>query len=220
MIIIADVLGAGDLAEVRSRLDRLRFRDGRATAGPQASKVKANRQADPDDPSLPPLRLFVRQALERSPVFVQYCRPVRWSPLIFSRYAPGEAYGAHVDNSLMHEAAGGLMRSDLSFTLFLAEPDAYEGGALTLHGLDGDREIKPAAGAVVVYPTGVLHQVTPVTAGERLACVGWLQSLIRREDQRELLYDLARVRERTPDGEDRLLMDKSVGRLLRMWGEV
>lgn len=220
MLTIADVLSPEDLKTVVERLSAVRFRDGRATAGAQARKVKANRQADPSDPGVPPLQGFVRRAMERSAVLMQYARPVRWSALMFSRYGRGETYGAHVDDTMMWTATGEAMRSDLSFTLFLAEPDAYEGGALLLDGMDGEREVKLPAGAMVVYPTGVLHRVTEVTAGERVACVGWMQSLIRREDQRELLFDLSRVRGRTPDGEERLLLDKSVGRLLRMWSEV
>ena len=111
------------------------------------------------------------------------------------------------------------MRTDLSFTLFLSEPDTYAGGALLLDGLDGEREARPGAGSLVLYATGVPHRVTPVTAGERLACVGWVQSALRREDQRELLFDLARTRAALPDGEARLLLDKSIGGLLRMWSE-
>jgi PKHD-type hydroxylase len=220
MLTIADVLSAEDAATVRERLDRVRFRDGRATAGPAARKVKANRQADPEHPALPALASFVRQALERSDVLMRYARPVRWSELIFSRYGPGEAYGLHMDDSAMRAAGGGMMRTDLSFTLFLSGPDAYEGGALLTEGLDGEREVKLPPGGLLLYPTGVLHRVTPVTAGERIACVGWIQSLIRRGDQRELLFDLTRVRGGMPEGEGRLLLDKCVGGLLRQWGEV
>lgn len=220
MFSLADALSPEDVRTVRERLATIRFRDGRATAGEQARKVKANRQADPGDPAAPALADFVRRALERSPTVMQYARPTKWSPLIFSRYGPGEAYGTHVDDTVMWALGGGIMRSDLSFTLFLAEPDAYEGGALVLEGLDGEREVKLSPGGMVIYPTGVLHRVTPVTSGERVACVGWMQSLIRQEDQRELLFDLTRLRGRAPDGEDRLLLDKTVGRLLRMWGEV
>lgn len=220
MLTIADVLSPEDAAMVRERLDGVSFRDGRATAGPSARTVKANRQADPDDPGVPALATFVRQALERSALLRAYARPVRWSNLIFSRYGPGEAYGMHMDDSAMRAADGGMLRTDLSFTLFLSEPDACEGGALRLDGLDGERDVKLPAGGLVLYPTGMLHQVTPVSSGERVACVGWIQSLVRRGDQRELLFDLARVRGGLADGPDRLLLDKSLGGLLRMWGEV
>lgn len=219
MLTIAEVLAAEDVARVRERLAGARFVDGRRTAGPTARKVKANLQADPSDPETAALARFVRQALDRCGVLQAYARPVRWSRLLFSRYRPGDAYGLHVDDAGMAADDGGRMRTDLSFTLFLSDPVTYEGGALLLDGLDGEREARPPAGVLVLYPTGALHQVTPVTAGERLACVGWLQSGLRRPDQRELLFDLTRVRATLPEGETRLLLDKSIGGLLRMWGE-
>ena len=220
MLTIADVLPAEDVERVRERLAALRFVDGRATAGPTARKVKANTQVDASDPGTAPLARFVRQALDRCGVLAAYARPVRWSRLLFSRYGPGDAYGLHVDDAAMTAEDGGRMRTDLSFTLFLSDPTTYDGGALRLDGLDGEREAKPAAGSLLLYATGVLHQVAPVTAGERLACVGWIQSAVRRDDQRELLFDLERVRAALADGETRLLLDKSVGGLLRMWAEV
>jgi PKHD-type hydroxylase len=219
MLTIADVLEAEDVARVRERLSAMAFVDGRTTAGATARKVKANTQADPADEGTAALATFVRQALERCEVLAAYARPVRWSRLLFSRYGPGDAYGLHVDDAAMKADDGGRMRTDLSFTLFLSDPERYEGGALLLEGLDGEREVKLAAGSLVLYPTGVLHQVTPVTAGERLACVGWLQSAIRRADQRELLFDLSRVRAVLPGGDARLLLDKSMGGLLRQWAE-
>ena len=219
MLTIADVLLPEDVARVRERLAGLSFVDGKTTAGATARKVKANAQADPADEGTAALATFVRQALERCEVLAAYARPTRWSRLLFSRYGAGDAYGLHVDDAAMRADDGGRMRTDLSFTLFLSEPETYEGGALRLEGLDGDRDLKLPAGSLVLYPTGVLHQVTPVTAGERLACVGWIQSAVRRGDQRELLFDLARVRASLPEGDARLLLDRSVGGLLRMWAE-
>ncbi len=145
-------------------------------------------------------------------------RPVRWSNLIFSRYAPGQQYGLHTDNASMYDANGCPLRTDVSFTLFLSDPESYEGGALLIQDLAGDREFRPRAGSAVFYPTGLLHRVTPVTAGVRLACVGWVQSLVRRPDQREILFDLDRLREGAED-DAALLVDKTIGNLLRMWGE-
>ncbi len=120
---------------------------------------------------------------------------------------------------MMEDECGERLRTDVSFTLFLSDPATYEGGALLIDGLDGEREHRPAAGSAVLYDTGRLHQVTPVTSGERLAAVGWIQSLIRRPDQRELLFDLERVRATLPDGEPRLLTDRTIGNLQRMWAE-
>jgi PKHD-type hydroxylase len=118
----------------------------------------------------------------------------------------------------MVDTSGWPLRTDVSFTVFLSDPDTYEGGALLIQDLSGEREFRPAAGSVVLYPTGLLHRVTPVSAGTRIACVGWVQSLVRRADQREVLYDLETLRAGLP-GEDTLILDKSIGNLLRMWGE-
>lgn len=219
MLTIADVLAPEDVDRVRERLAELPFKDGRSTAGAAARRVKQNTQADGDHLGVQALADFVRKAVERSPVVRAYARPVRWSRLLFSRYAGGDAYGLHVDDPHMAAEEGGRMRTDLSFTLFLSDPDSYDGGSLLVDGMEGEREAKPPAGALVLYDTGDLHRVTPVTCGERLACVGWIQSLIRDRSQRELLFDLARVRASTPEDPNRLLLDKSVNGLLRMWGE-
>lgn len=219
MIVLADVLTPEELDEVRKGLATAPFRDGRVTAGADAFRVKDNAQARGDDPVVGALASRVREALERHPVFHALVRPARWSTLMFSRYSGGQQYGFHTDNAAMVDEHGGPLRTDLSFTLFLQDPDAYDGGALLIEGLDGEREFRPDAGSAVVYQTGQLHRVTPVTRGERLACVGWIQSRVRRADQRELLFDLERIRPATPEGEPRLLLDKTIGNLLRMWSE-
>ena len=219
MLTLIDVLSAEEAGRLRAGLAEAPFRDGKLTAGPAARKVKSNVQADGSDERVRALAASVRQGLERSEVFRLYARPARWSKLLFSRYAAGDAYGMHVDDATMAGEDGGRLRTDLSFTVFLSEPESYEGGALLVDGLDGEREVKLPAGGVAVYPTGALHRVQPVTRGERLACIGWVQSLVRREDERELLFDLGRVRASLPDGEARLLLDKSIGNLLRLWIE-
>lgn len=219
MLTIADILPSEDVARIREGLAPAPFKDGKATAGATARTVKANTQADAADPRVKALGLFVRSALERHELFGAYARPARWSDLLFSRYGPGDSYGLHVDAATMAAEGGGRLRTDLSFTLFLSDPDDYEGGALLLDGLDGEREARPPAGSVVIYGTGALHRVTPVTRGERLACVGWIQSQLRRPDERELLFDLSRVQAALPAGDTRLLLSKSVGNLLRMWSE-
>jgi PKHD-type hydroxylase len=214
MLTIADVLTSEDVERVREGLASAPFGDGKRTASGPAKAVKANAQADGSDAKVQALAKFVRDALERHPVFSLYARPARWSPVMFNRYRGGDAYGFHVDNPVMGE-----VRTDLSFTLFLSDPETYEGGALLVAGLDGEREVKLPAGSVVLYPTGALHRVTPVTSGERLAAVGWIQSLIRRADEREILFDLGRTRASLPDSEPRLILDKAIGNLVRLWGE-
>ena len=219
MLTISDVLSPEDVVRVREALAGLPFKDGRSTAGAAARAVKANTQADGADPRVQALATFVRDGLQRHEMVQAYARPARWSDLLFSRYTAGESYGLHVDAATMAAEGGGRLRTDLSFTLFLSDPHTYEGGALLLDELDGEREARPSAGSLVIYDTGALHRVTPVTGGERLACVGWIQSQIRRSDQRELLFDIVRAQAATPDGEARLLLSKSLGNLLRMWAE-
>jgi PKHD-type hydroxylase len=148
-----------------------------------------------------------------------WARPVRWSTLMFARYGPGGRYGLHTDNAVMFDEGGWPVRTDISFTMFLSDLDSYEGGALVVRDPVEDREFRPKAGSAIFYPTGQVHGVTPVTRGERLVCVGWLQSLIRRADQRELLFDLEQVRAGMSSGGESLMLDKTIGNLLRMWGE-
>lgn len=219
MIVLADVLNPDELARIREGLAAAPFRDGKATAGSAARRVKDNEQARGDDPVVQALADLVRGALERHPVFAALARPARWSTLMFSRYAGGQQYGLHTDDASMHAEDGRALRTDLSFTLFLADPDSYDGGALLIDGLDGEREFRPGAGSAVLYQTGQLHRVTLVTRGTRLACVGWIQSRVRRADQREILFDLERIRGAVPEGEARLLLDKSAGALMRLWSE-
>ena len=218
MLTLQGVLAPEDVARVVEGLSAAPFRDGRKTAGGDARKVKANLQADSSDERVAALADFVRKAIERHPVFAAYARPARWSKLMFNRYGPGQAYGNHVDDPMMGGEADRL-RTDLSFTLFLSDPAAYEGGGLVVDGLDGEREARLSAGDMILYATGELHRVEPVTKGQRLACVGWIQSLIRRPDQREILFDLSRVRAAMGAGEARLTLDKSIANLVRLWGE-
>ena len=218
MFVVGDVLPREEVLAVREALTGIEFRDGRATAGAAAQRVKNNGQARGDDPKVMALARRVGPAIERHPLIRSLARPVRWSSLVFSRYGMDQQYGLHVDNATITDHAGWPLRTDISFTLFLSDPETYEGGALRIRDLSGDREFRPAAGSMVIYPTGHLHCVTPVTDGTRLACVGWIQSLIRRGDQREILYDLEQVR-LGATSEHALLLDKTIGNLLRMWGE-
>lgn len=219
MLQLAGVLGPADLDRIRDVLARAPFQDGRLTAGPTARKVKVNEQADLTDARVREVEAAVRTALDGNDLFRAYARPMRWSRLLFSRYGSGKTYGTHVDDPLMQGESGQRFRTDLSFTLFLTEPDSYGGGALTLEGRAGARQVKLKAGSMVVYPSGALHRVEPVTSGERLACVGWVQSAVRREDQREALFDLSRVKTALPEGDARLLLDKVASNLMRMWAE-
>lgn len=217
-IVIGDILTAEDLGEIREVLGRVRFVDGRETAGFAARQVKDNRQADARDPALDAAREMVAKRILQNELFRIAVRPKRLSALLFSRYEPGMAYGSHVDDALM---AG--MRTDVAFTLFLEEPDQYDGGELVIESPGGEDAIKLPAGAMVAYPATTLHHVAQVTRGRRHVIAGWARSLIRDAAQRELLFDLDTARRAiyAREGKSREfdLMSKSLANLLRMWAE-
>lgn len=219
MLTLLNVLSPEDVERVRKELAEVTYGDGRKTAHGHAKTVKNNRQAPSEDPRVQALSKFVREAMTRNKVFEVYVRPRRWSKLLFNAYTGGEQYGMHIDKAIMGSDAERLIRTDLSFTLFLSDPESYDGGELVIEGAEGEQAAKLPAGAMVIYPTGRLHRVEPVTRGERLACVGWIQSLIPRGDEREILFDIARVRAALPEGDLRLLLDKSLAQLLRLWGD-
>ncbi|MBA1145715.1 Fe2+-dependent dioxygenase [Ectothiorhodospiraceae bacterium WFHF3C12] len=222
ILCIADVLDADSVARVRAGLARASFRDGRETAGWHARLVKHNQQADSRTEAVESLRSLVDQAVAASPLFQTAARPARQRPVMFSRYESGMSYGAHVDDAVMGQG-GDRLRTDLSFTLFLCDPDSYDGGELIMDTTAGEQSYKLPAGAMVLYPSSTLHRVDPVTRGERLAAVGWVQSQVRDPRHRELLFDLETARRRifetqgkTPEFD---LVSKSLANLLRMWVE-
>jgi PKHD-type hydroxylase len=221
LLVLQGVLGGADLERVRQVLSEVGFLDGRRTAGAVAAKVKHNTQADGRDGRVQGLERFVHQALCAHPVFQDAVRPRKVSRLLFSRYQVGQAYGLHTDDAVMGDPDDPL-RTDAAFTLFLSDPEAYRGGALTLHGPQGAQAVRLPAGDAVVYPAGSLHEVSPVESGERLACVGWAQSLIRDPGQRELLFELALARAALAEADPmaRLRLDKVQAGLLRLWTEV
>jgi PKHD-type hydroxylase len=217
ILAIADALTTAEVEEARASLANATFHDGRATAGWSAKLVKANLQAA-DSPELQRLRQFVQARLVEHAVFALAARPKTILGPLFSRYEPGHAYGAHVDDALI-----GGVRTDVSFTLFLTAPDSYDGGELIIDSAAGEDAIKLNAGSIIIYPSTTLHHVAPVTRGQRLAAVGWVRSYIRQAAQRELLFDLETARRRlferegkTPDGD---LLAKCAANLLRMWCE-
>ncbi len=217
-LIVRDVFTAEECAELRARARRLRFVDGRATAGWHARLVKANEQAAADDGAAAALLAEVRARLSAHPLFVAATRPKTFASLLLSRYRPGMGYGRHVDDALM-----GGVRTDVSFTLFLSEPDSYEGGALVVEDAEGESEIRLPAGFLYLYPASTLHRVEPVRAGERLAVVGWVRSYVRDPAVRALLFDLERARrlvfEREGKGETFDLLSRALADLLRRFAE-
>jgi PKHD-type hydroxylase len=218
LMVIGGLLTPGEAQVLAEAAADLSFDDGRKTAGRFAATVKANDQATPS-PELDAILSKVEAALAANPVFRSAARPKALSRLILSRYGQGQTYGLHVDDALMQG-----LRTDLSFTLFLSPPEAYDGGALVIEDSFEARAIKLAAGDMILYPATTLHRVEPVTQGQRLAVVGWAQSLIRDAAQREILFDLDQAVEQAfaSDGHSPLFhsLSKTRSNLLRMWAEI
>lgn len=218
--IFENFIPAGAAREMREAAAAIAFRDGRASAGAQARLVKANEQAEPGDPVADRIKEAVAHAVMSHAEFRLAQRPKRVSGVILSRYSPGMEYGTHVD----HPLSGGDMRRDVSFTLFLSEPETYEGGALTIIDGGGEREFRLPAGGLIAYPATSVHRVSKVTRGERLAVVGWAQSMIRDAGRRELLYDLNVARldlfEKHGKSENSDKLAKCAANLFRMWAEL
>lgn len=218
LIMIADVLNDADLRLLRNKMQSVRYVDGRATAGREASTVKRNEQVDRSDPLLSDMQGLITERLLTNRVFRIATRPHVVRPALFSRYEPGMAYGSHVDDAIM-----GGMRTDVSVTLFLSAPDEYEGGELVIETAAGEQDVKLAGGAAVVYPTTSLHRVAPVITGQRLAAVTWVRSLVRDAAARELLFDLETARhglfEKLGKCHELDLLAKTQSNLLRRWAE-
>ncbi len=215
---IGNVLSTDEVKTIRGVLARASFIDGRNTAGFAARTVKHNRQAEGSDRKLETVRQLIAERILGHDVFRLAVRPKALAPLLFSRYEPGMHYGSHVDDALMHG-----MRTDVAFTLFLSDPDSYDGGELVIESAANEDAIKLAAGSLVAYPATSLHHVAEITRGERLAAVGWARSLVRDAAQRELLFDLDTARRQMFDREGKSaefdLVSRSLANLLRMWVE-
>ena len=213
---IPDVLSADELSQVQTTLATAEFIDGKLTAGWYAKQVKHNQQIKGTEAK--EVRELMRQALTRHPLFQAAVRPKQVHSLLLSRYDPGMEYGRHVDNALM-----GNQRSDVSFTVFLSDPQDYDGGELVVEGAADEQCYKLAAGTAIIYPSSTLHRVEPVTQGTRLVAVGWVQSWIRDAAKRELLFDLDTVRRSlyTQSGKTNEfdLLSKSLANLMRQWVE-
>jgi PKHD-type hydroxylase len=218
ILCIAQVLPADLLADLTRYLAEAKFVDGNRTAGWHARLVKANEQLSPSDALHTDLIRRVNTAIEEHPLFQIAARPKAVRPVMISRYTAGMQYGTHVDDAIM-----GGVRTDISFTLFLADPASYEGGELVMEGTGGEQSYKLDAGSMILYPSGALHRVEPVTSGARLAAVGWAQSLVRDAGKREILFDLDTVRRSVFQREGKTaefdLLSKSTANLLRMWAE-
>lgn len=220
---IPQVLTCAEVAAFRERLDTAPWVDGRQTVGAQGAQVKHNRQLDPASPQAPELAQQVRAALFRQPLFVSAALPRHVLPPFFNRYGGGEHYGDHVDGAIRFLPDGQPMRTDVSATLFLAEPDDYEGGDLVVRDTYGEHLVKLPAGDLVLYPSTSLHRVEPVTRGERVAAFMWIQSLVRDDGQRIQLYQLDQaiqaLRARVGDCAELVSLTGLYHNLMRRWAE-
>ncbi len=197
LLTIPDVLTPAEVAHCRRELAAAAWGDGRATAGLQSAPVKDNDQMPEGSPAARALGDLVLDALGRSDLFVAAALPLRTFPPLFNRYAGGQAFGTHIDNAIRPIRGTAIkLRTDLSATLFLSDPDGYDGGELIIEGNAGGQAIKLPAGHLVLYPAASLHQVTPVTRGVRLASFFWVQSMVRDDGARALLFDLDRTIQR------------------------
>ncbi len=226
LISIDSVLTKDVVGQLREALRHARWLDGKHTAGTQASSVKVNQQLDDESKSAAELRQHILTLLGQHQLFLSAALPSKILPPTFSRYGAGHRYGAHRDNPIMPTGgADRMLRTDLSATLFLSEPDEYDGGELTIETTHGTREIKLNAGNMILYPSGSRHRVTPVTRGTRFCALLWIQSMIRDNHQRLLLFDLdqsIQVLTRQQGGED-TEVQRLTGvyhNLVRMWAEV
>lgn len=189
--IIPDVLDAEGVAKVRAILDAAAWIDGNETSGPQAALAKRNEQLPEFSDAATEAGRIVLDALGRTPLFIAASLPLKIYPPYFNRYAGGGAFGDHIDNAIRQRRGSDFrLRSDLSATLFLSEPDSYEGGGLIVEGMAEAPGIKLPAGHMLLYPATTVHRVAPVTAGTRVASFFWIQSMVRDQGQRNLLFDL------------------------------
>ncbi|BAV66187.1 Fe2+-dependent dioxygenase [Sphingobium cloacae] len=191
LIAIPRLLDAQALRAVRDLIDRAQWVDGNVTSGHQSALAKRNLQLPETAPEARQAGQMVLDALGQSPLFIAAALPLRIFPPLFNSYAGGQAFGTHVDNAVRIQAGTGFrVRSDLSMTVFLEEPEAYDGGELTIETHFGVQQVKLAAGDAVLYPSSSLHRVEPVTRGRRVASFFWLQSMIRDDAARQMLFDL------------------------------
>jgi PKHD-type hydroxylase len=222
---LPNVLAEAELTHLRARLAQADWVDGKVTAGYQASQVKQNKQIPENSPISRELGEIVLAALARSPQFISAALPLRVFPPMFNSYAGGQTFGAHVDTAIRQLASTGQrIRTDLSATLFLTAPEDYDGGELDIHDTYGLHSIKLPAGSLVLYPATSLHAVRPVTRGARVSSFFWLQSMIRDEAQRTILYDLdtaiQKLASDTPNHPSSLTFTAVYHNLLRQWSEL
>jgi PKHD-type hydroxylase len=225
LITIPDILTAEEVTRARAILDAAEWVDGKVTAGYQAQSVKENLQLPEGHPAAVKAGEMVLSALARSPLFMSAALPLRVFPPMFNRYTGGGRFGTHVDTAIRAIASTGQrIRTDVSATLFLTPPDQYEGGELLVEDTYGVHKVKLPSGHMVLYPATSLHQVTPVTRGARVSSFFWIQSMIRTDGDRTLLYDLdtaiQRLATESPGNPIGVQLTGVYHNLLRRWADM
>ncbi|TLV19189.1 PKHD-type hydroxylase YbiX [Klebsiella indica] len=221
---IPAILSPEEVDYFATRLQQAEWVDGRVTTGDQGALVKNNQQVDTRSSLYNELQGKVLAALNRSSLFFAAALPKSISSPLFNRYQQSETYGFHVDGAVRSQAQGGWMRTDLSATLFLCAPDSYEGGELVVNDTYGQHSVKLPAGDLVLYPSSSLHCVTPVTSGARVASFLWIQSMIRDDKRRSMLFELdgniQKLKSRHGESEEVLSLLNLYHNLLREWSEI
>ncbi|MHB1022360.1 MAG: Fe2+-dependent dioxygenase [Acidobacteriaceae bacterium] len=225
LLTIPDVLNAEQMAEVRRLLDQAEWVDGRVTAGHQSAQAKDNLQIPEGHPIAEKVGELILSTLGQNPLFITAALPVKVFPPLFNRYAGGQSFGTHVDNAIRHvKGTSHRVRSDLSATLFFSQPEEYDGGELVIEDTYGLHSVKLPAGHLVLYPSSSLHHVRPVTRGARVSSFFWIQSMVRQDAQRSLLFDLdlaiQNLNEEKPDHKVAVQLTGVYHNLLRQWAEV
>ncbi len=221
---IPEVLSREQLGAMRQALDLADWTDGRATVGPQGAQVKHNRQLPETSALALELGSTVLAALAKNALYFSAALPLRTVPPLFNRYDGGEHYGAHIDGAVRMVPGSPLpLRTDLSCTLFLCEPEDYDGGELVINDTYGVHEVKLPAGDLILYPSSSVHKVEPVTHGSRVCSFFWVQSMVRDDAQRAMLLELdqtiQRLRATLGDNEEVVGLTGHYHNLLRMWAE-
>lgn len=223
LIAIPQIIPRDEAIALGKRIAAADWVDGNVTSGAGAALAKRNRQLPEASPAAAEARITVQRALAASPLFLSAALPSAIYPPLFNRYGVDEGFGAHVDNAIrVDPGTGGQLRTDLSATLFLTDPDDYDGGELIVEGHFGAVAYKLPAGQLLLYPSTSLHRVTPVTRGERISCFFWLQSLVRDTGDRETLFDLDQAiqgltQQRGGDDAEVLRLTRVYHNLIRRW---
>jgi PKHD-type hydroxylase len=223
LLTVPAVLKADEVALARSWLADAPFADGRLSAGTAARRVKNNQELAGGAAELDRLNRLVMENLTRHPVYRAGALPLHAASPLYARYRPGMTYGDHLDDPIMG-TDGVLYRSDVAVTIFLSAPQEYDGGELVIRSAAGEQKVKGAAGDAVLYPASTIHRVSPVTRGERLVAITWVQSLVRDAARRELLYGLNLAREKllqsAPEAEETAQVNAADLNLIRMWSDL